>query len=484
MFHPPEMSRKTLNKIRSYNVVEKNEHEDDGHYDSITGADGRDAYQRLCFNVNDFQILAKKTLRKDLYEYLASGSDDEQTLSENILGFRRWFLRPRVLRPVGRISTRTVLRFGQRDRGISSGNGGSRYFEFPVAMPVFVSPAGVHALCDEQHGECATARACAKASILFGLSQHSTRSIEDVAAATQPSGRSPASLKFYQAYILKDRWRTLSLIRRAIRAGYQGILLTVDSVRFGYREADARNGFNALPPPHRLVNYDDFASPSSDISSSSPASTAAGLDQTYNSKEKMAWDQNSEQMFEQNISWDHVRWIKQELTNEEQAEQGGCFVPLVIKGIMTAEDAILAVKAGADGIMVSNHGGRQLDGCLSAIDVLPEVSKAINGSVPIWIDGGIRRGTDVLKALALGASAVGIGKPVFFALGVGGEGAVSYLLNLLQTELEVAMAICGIERIEDISPSYVTRHPSSSSHHPEAQFVEGTKIERSLLSSL
>ncbi|OEU19620.1 hypothetical protein FRACYDRAFT_181873 [Fragilariopsis cylindrus CCMP1102] len=404
-----------------------------------------DGYQQQCFNVDDFQILAKKRLTPDLYDYLASGSDDEQTLLENSRAFKRWYLRPRVLRPVGNVNTRTVLRFG--------GN---------VAMPIFVSPAGVHALCDDE-GECATVRACANASILFGLSQHSTRSIEEVAEASSSSSSrssSTSSLNFYQAYILKDRTRTLLLLRRALRAGYKGIFLTVDSVRFGYRECDARNGFNALPPPHRLVNYDydydndsEYSPTTATIDESDGSCTGVTLDRTYNSQEKQSWDQNSEQMFEQNVSWEDVAWIKEEL--KEQGKE----IPLVVKGIMTAEDAVLAVQAGADVIMVSNHGGRQLDGCMATIDVLPEIVRAVNSIVPIWLDGGIRRGTDVLKALALGASAVGIGKPVFFSLGVGGEGAVSYMLRLLQTELEAAMAICGIERIEDIKPTHVTRHP-------------------------
>jgi (S)-2-hydroxy-acid oxidase len=288
MAYPPELSRNALAKIRS-NRSDSNDHNIiDTIYNDGVGGDRDDAYQRLCFNVDDFQALAKKRLRKDLYEYLASGSDDEQTLSENRLAFKRWFLRPRVLRSVGRIRTQTVLRFGRR----GSSNG---WCSHPVAMPVFVSPAGVHALCDERHGECATARACSKASILFGLSQHSTRSIE--------------------------------LIRRAISAGYKGIFLTVDSVRFGYREADARNGFNALPPPHRLVNYDE--PPSSEataaaaaLEKSSRRSSSLGLDQTYNSQEKKAWDQNSEQMFEQDVSWEDVRWIKNELVKRQQTNKG------------------------------------------------------------------------------------------------------------------------------------------------------------------
>jgi isopentenyl diphosphate isomerase/L-lactate dehydrogenase-like FMN-dependent dehydrogenase len=347
-----------------------------------------------------------------------------------------------VMRPIGVISTRTCL-LGR----------------FDVDMPVFISPAGVHALCDPVNGESASAQAAAKAGILFGLSQHSTRSIEDVAQIIHPR-----SLQFYQAYILKDRARTMSLILRAVRAGYQGIILTVDSVRFGYREADARNGFNALPPPHRLVNYhsDYLLSNSSD--SRCTESTTTSLDQTYNSQEKNAWDQNIEQLFAIDVTWKDVTWIKNELNSiaAMSPTSGGTPLPLVVKGIMTAEDAILAVEAGADAVMVSNHGGRQLDGCLAPIDVLPEIVAAVRGRVPIWLDSGVRRGTDVLKALSLGAAAVGIGKPVFFALSLGGEEAVSYMLQLLKNELETAMAICGVQRISEITSDLVTRHPALS----------------------
>jgi (S)-2-hydroxy-acid oxidase len=239
--YSPEMSRKTL---------------------MVGGEKTKQArdYKRKCFNVDDFQILSKQILPKDIYEYLASGSDDEVTLNENRRAFQRWFLRPRVMRPVGKISTRATL-FGNS-----------------VSMPVFISPAGLHALCDPE-GECSTIQACAKAGIMFGLSQHSTRNIEEVADAAPPT-----TLKWYQLYILKDRERTRSLIRRAIRAGFNGLFVTVDSVCFGYREADARNGFNALPPPHRLKNYDDSLQ-------NSPS-----LDQTYNSQEEKAWDQNSEKI--------------------------------------------------------------------------------------------------------------------------------------------------------------------------------------------
>jgi isopentenyl diphosphate isomerase/L-lactate dehydrogenase-like FMN-dependent dehydrogenase len=208
------------------------------------------------------------------------------------------------------------------------------------------------------------------------------------------------------------------------------------------------NSFNALPPPHRLVNYDED-------SKESKLAVA-----TYNSKSEKAWDQNSELMFDQNVSWDDVKWLKSTICQD---------LPLVVKGIMTAEDAVLAIEAGGvDGVMVSNHGGRQLDGCLAAIDALPEVVAAVNGRVPVFMDGGIRRGTDVLKALALGASAVGIGKPVFFALAVGGQDAVQDMLRLLQKELQAAMALCGCETINDITPNLITRHPTGS---PPARYI-------------
>ena len=365
-----------------------------------------------CYNLDDFQQLAKRKLSKPFYEYLASGTDDEQTLAENRAAFKGWYLRPRVLRPVGNLSTKTTL------------------FGWPVDMPIFASPAGLHALCHPD-GECATARACGAAGIVFGLSQHATKSMSEVAEAA------PNTIKFFQSYILKDRSVTKELAQRAIHLGFKGIFLTVDSVHFGYREADARNHFNALPPPFRLVHYDETR-----------------LDQTYNSADRDAWDQNSQQMFEQNVTWDDVKWMKEEVC--------GPSIPLIIKGIMTAEDAILAVEAGADGVMVSNHGGRQLDGALAAIDALPEVVKAVNGRVPVLLDSGVRRGSDVLKALALGATAVGVGKPLFFSLAIAGEHGVAKMFSLLKTELEASMAICGVETVQDIEPSLVSRHPSGS----------------------
>lgn len=379
-------------------------------------------------NLDDYQKLAKKRIPKALYEYLSSGTEDEQTLAENKAAFKLWYLRPRMMVPVENLSSRTNTWPGTPQS---------------IAMPVFVTPAGVHGLCHPD-GELASARACARVGIPFALSQHSTRSIEEVAAAVRSIETAQAPILWYQAYLLKDRSRTLALIKRAVNAGYQGIFLTVDSVRFGYREADVRNGFNALPPPHRLVNYDDV----SPLGSKAPQK----LEKVYNAKKAKAWDQNIEKLFETNVSWEAVRWLK---------ENGCPDVPLFVKGILTREDACLAIEIGkVDGIMVSNHGGRQLDCALASLDALPEVAEAVNGRVPVFLDSGVRRGTDALKALALGATAVGLGRPIFYALAVGGESAVVELLRILKNEIESSMALCGLDSVDKITRNLVTRHPS------------------------
>ena len=360
-------------------------------------------------NVDDFQRLARDKLERPLYEYLASGSGDEVTLRENRAAFGRYALRPRALRPVDTLSTACEL------------------FGAPLTLPVFASPAGVHSLVDGE-GERATARACARAGALFGLSQHATVCIEDVAAAA------PGAHRWYQSYLLKDRDATLDLVRRAVAAGYQGVFLTVDSVRFGFREVDARNNFCALPPPLTLANY--IATP--------PAGEAA-----WEAREHKAWDQNSEALFDTAASWDSVAWLREELDPS---------IPLVVKGVMTGEDAALAVDHGADGVYVSTHGGRQLDETLGALDALPEVVAAVPGT-PVLLDSGVRRGTDVVKALALGATAVGVGKPLFFSLAVGGERGVDKLFEILAEEIRVAMALTGCASLADVSADVVCARP-------------------------
>lgn len=357
-----------------------------------------------CISLDDFQRQAKLVLGKALYEYVASGTDDEQTLSENRQAFKRIFLIPRMMRDVADVDLSLEV-FGQQ-----------------LSMPIFVSPAGVHKLMDPE-GECATAKACKEAGTLMGVSQHATVSMEDIADAA------PGAPLWFQLYILKDRALTVDIVRRAEAAGYTAICLTVDSVRFGSREADWRNNFNGLPPGVTLANY-----PTQD---------------GYNDRVKDAWDQNTEKLFDERATWADIGWLKT-ITS----------LPILVKGILSPHDAIDAVRAGADGLIVSNHGGRALDGALSSIESLGPVVEAVRtlpqgAYTPVLLDSGVRRGTDVLKALALGATAVLLGRPVFFSLAVGGQEGVSRMLSILRDEFEAAMALCGCKSLQDITQDLI-----------------------------
>jgi isopentenyl diphosphate isomerase/L-lactate dehydrogenase-like FMN-dependent dehydrogenase len=400
----------------------------------------------LLLTVSDYQMAAKDKLPKAVYDYLTSGADEEHTVISNETAFAaHWRLRPRILRPVNNLSTSTVL------------------FGHTLRMPLFASPAGVQGLFHTD-GECYTAGICHDFGIPYGLSQHSTRSIEEIGSNMNIGGGD--SNLWYQIYILKDRMRTVDLIRRVIATrAYSAIVLTVDSVRFGVRHADARNGFDALPYPHRLVNYD--ATFVNDADERPP-------DETYNSKQNAAWDQNSEQLFDHNLTFDDIGWIKSIIVAAQKKQQHNInnndgrlsLLPVIVKGVMTAEDAIACAAAGADAIIVSNHGGRQLDGCLASIDALPAIVTALRAhqyTIPILLDGGVRRGTDILKALALGADAVGIGRPLFYGLAVND---LPGLLSILQRELETAMALCGARTIADIDESLV-QHCSCSPYHQQ-----------------
>lgn len=415
-------------------------------------------------SVKDYKTIAKLKLPKAVFEYLSSGSDDEQTVSENYSAFKTWYLHPRCLvRPLQNLSTTITIQFHQTSTTTISCDYPEHIRNQTLQLPLFISPAGVHGLFEPKNGECATARACAKKGIMFGLSQHSTRTIEEIGQLAtnlqhqhqqyQQTDCSKPLIWWYQAYILKDRSITIDLIERAVKAGCYGIFITVDSVKFGYREADVRNEFNSLPKPHRLVNYDKYGSSDSNRTEMS----RSHLDKTYNGKQYQSWDQNSELLFDPNVTWDDIRWIK--------CNTACRYVPLVIKGIMTPQDAIHALSIGcADGIMVSNHGGRQLDGCLATIDALPSIVDAVRlyeksrnanrfvqQPFPIWIDGGIQRGTDVLKALGLGATAVGIGKSMFYGLASNGQQGVEHVISMIHTELQTAMALTGCCAISDVN---------------------------------
>ncbi len=270
--------------------------------------------------------------------------------------------------------------------------------DLPLSMPILVAPMAFHGFAHPE-GECETARGVGKAGTLMIVPTVSHRTIEEVAeAASGPL--------WFQLYVYEDQAITANLIQRAERSGYRAIVLTVDMPRFGRREKDVRNQF--ILPPAANFKVDD-------VTKLSPS-----------------------------LSWKDLEWFRS-LTS----------LPLLLKGILTAEDAQLAVEHGVNGIIVSNHGGRQLDTAIASIDALPEIVEAVAGHCDVYVDGGIRRGTDIIKALALGARAVLVGRPVLWGLAVDGANGVYQVLELLRAELELGMALCGRPTLESIDRSLV-----------------------------
>ncbi len=349
--------------------------------------------------LREFEAFARLAMAPDAFDYVAGGSWDEETLAENDAAWHRYLLRPRVLVDVSSVDTSAQL-LGKRS-----------------AMPVAIAPMAVHALAHPD-GEMATARAASDAGIPFTHSTTSSRSIEEVAAAA-PDGR-----RWFQLYVQRDRGRTRELVERAAAAGYEALLLTVDLPRLGYRERDRRSGFE-LPP---LGNFSPTA----------PATHAAGA---HAAGFEMLDDQQ-----EVGLTWDDVGAIR-----------SWSNMAFVLKGILTEEDARIAVEHEVDAVVVSNHGARQLDRVAAAIDVLERIADAVAGRTELWVDGGVRRGLDLLIARALGARGVLIGRPILWALATDGEAGVARALEILREEFEVALTLLGTPTPDAITRGHVER---------------------------
>uniref|UniRef100_A0A2N9HCL6 (S)-2-hydroxy-acid oxidase n=1 Tax=Fagus sylvatica TaxID=28930 RepID=A0A2N9HCL6_FAGSY len=341
-------------------------------------------------NVSEYEAIAKEKLPKMVYDYYASGAEDQWTLKENRNAFSRILFRPRILIDVSKIDmTTTVL-------------------GFKLSMPIMIAPTAMQKMAHPE-GEYATARAASAAGTIMTLSSWATSSVEEV-ASTGPG------IRFFQLYVYKDRNVVAQLVRRAERAGFKAIALTVDTPRLGRREADIKNRF-VLPPFLTLKNFEGLNLGKMDKTSDSGlASYVAGqIDRT--------------------LSW------KLELQKQ------------------------IIVQAGAAGIIVSNHGARQLDYVPATILALEEVVKAAQGRVPVFLDGGVRRGTDVFKALALGASGIFIGRPVLFSLAAEGEAGVRKVLQMLRDEFELTMALSGCRSLREITRDHIVTewdHPHIS----------------------
>jgi isopentenyl diphosphate isomerase/L-lactate dehydrogenase-like FMN-dependent dehydrogenase len=347
-------------------------------------------------SIADYERLAEERLEPGPWAYLAGGSADEWTLRENRAAFARWTFRPRVLCDVSEISTATTV-LGTR-----------------IELPVVLAPVAYQQLYHPD-GECATARGAAAAGTGIAVSTFSTRSHEEIAAA------SPGVLQWCQLYVFQDRGVTREHLAEAAAAGCAAVVLTVDTPRLAQRERDLRAGFEIpsdLPLPYARAAIGDAAH--------NPADQFALLDAS--------------------VSWRDLEWIASEAD-----------LPVVLKGVVTAEDAELAVEHGAAAVVVSNHGGRQLDGVPATLEALPEVAEAIAGRMEVYLDGGIRRGTDVAKALALGARAVLAGRGPVFGLATAGEDGVSHVLELLRDELALALCLLGCTSPDEVTREHVQR---------------------------
>ncbi|MCE7010522.1 alpha-hydroxy-acid oxidizing protein [Kibdelosporangium philippinense] len=342
------------------------------------------------FSIREFEALARDRLPRYVYDFMAGGADDEVTVRANENAFARLRLLPRVLR--GR---------PKRDLGIT-------LFGDEITMPVVLSPTAFHRLADPE-GELATARAAARAGTVMIASMASTASIGDIAKA----GGADLAL-WFQAYIQSDTGITRTLVRRAEDAGCRALVVTVDSPVFGWRERDHRNGFHHLPVGWHCENMRDLTGDGGVLDIEMVA----------------------------DLSWDHIDQLVA-MTD----------LPVVLKGVLHPDDAVTAVDHGVRGLLVSNHGGRQLDTAIATIDAVADIAAVVD--VPVLVDGGVRRGTDVVKALAFGARAVGVGRPVLWGLAARGEDGVTEVLELLRAEIDRALALTGCASAHEVARDLV-----------------------------
>ncbi|MFO1274734.1 MAG: alpha-hydroxy acid oxidase [Sphaerotilus natans] len=372
--------------------------------------------------IEDLRRLAQRRVPRMFYDYADSGSWTESTYRANEDDFRRLKLRQRVAVDMDGRSTATTM-IGQ-----------------PVAMPVAIAPTGLTGM---QHadGEILAARAAEKFGVPFTLSTMSICSIEDVAAATTKPF-------WFQLYVMRDRAFVERLIDRAKAAGCSALVLTLDLQILGQRHKDLKNGLSA-PPKLTLPNLlDMMTKPRWCLGMLGTPRRGFGniIGHVEGVDDMGSLGQWTAQQFDPRLSWADVEWIKK--------RWGG---PLILKGVMEPEDARLAAGSGADALVVSNHGGRQLDGAPSSIEALPAIAEAVGRDIEVWMDGGIRCGQDVLKARALGARGTMIGRAFLYGLGAMGEAGVTKALEILHRELDLTMAFCGHTAIDTVDARILVR---------------------------
>ena len=348
-------------------------------------------------NLDSLEALARERLEPSLFDYIAGGAGDEWTLRENRVAWSRMHLLPRMLRGVATRSMATTV------------------LDTPVSFPALVAPMGFHGLCHLEAEE-ATARATAAEETIFCASTVSNRSLDAIARAS-------GGPRWFQLYVYRDREMTRDLVARAVAAGYSALCLTVDTPLAGHRERDRRNSLR-MPAHLELGNF--------------PASHTA--QHHHGSGKGSALAQYIAEMWDPGLTWEDVDWLRSISP-----------LPVVVKGILDPRDAVHAIEHGASAVIVSNHGGRQLDSVPAPITMLSRVVDAVDGRAEVLIDGGVRRGTDVLKALAFGARAVLVGRPVLWGLTLDGADGVRAVLQHLKNEVDLAMALSGCATVSDVT---------------------------------
>ncbi len=347
--------------------------------------------------ISDIESIAKENLTATAYDYYCSGADDEITLRENSEAYNRIFLKYRVLVDVSKRDLSTVI-LGEK-----------------ISLPLIIAPTAFHKLAHPD-GEVAVAKAAGSEGTIMTLSTLSNCDVEEVVNAS-------AGSVWFQLYVFKDRSVTEALVKRAEAAGCKALVLTVDAPLLGRRIKDVRNKFN-LPEGIFVKNLEPF------MKEILPTRNDSGIAGYFSDN------------LDASLTWKDIHWLRSK-TN----------LPIFVKGIICKEDAQLAIENGVDGIVVSNHGGRQLDTCKATIEVLPEIADTVKGKIQLLVDGGIRRGTDILKAIACGADAVLIGRPVVYGLAYNGTDGVRRVIEILRSELDLAMALCGCRTIQEINRS-------------------------------
>jgi 4-hydroxymandelate oxidase len=360
-------------------------------------------------NLAEFERAARECLDPMIYDYYAGGAEDEVTLRANRSAYERFMLRPRVLVDVSNVDPAVEL-FGER-----------------LSLPVLLAPAAFQRLAHPE-GELASARAARAAGTLLVASTVSTHTVEQIAAAA------PGPF-WFQLYVFRDREITRAIVQRAEACGARALCLTTSVPVQGKRERDTRNGFR-LPPDVEIANF------SGSDQARLPDGQGSRLEAFINRE------------FDPAVTWDAVEWLRS-ITS----------IPVLLKGVLAPEDAKLAVQHGVDGLIVSNHGGRQLDACIPTILALPDVVDAVEGRIPVLMDGGIRRGTDVLKALAVGAAAVMIGRPYLWGLAVGGQQGVEAVIAHLRAEIVRTFALVGYTTVKALDRSLLVDSARPSLDH-------------------